>query len=64
MKFNGRIHADYWAFPETSPGANAFETGNAADSVDDRFLFRRIRMEISGTMPDNMVYRMQVDFNA
>ena len=63
FKFNGRVHADYWAFPHTSPGANAFETGNAMDSVDDRFLFRRIRMEISGTMPDNMVYRMQVDFN-
>lgn len=62
FKFNGRVHADYWAFPQTDAGANAYETGSATDSVDDRFLFRRIRMEISGTIPDNMVYRMQVDF--
>jgi phosphate-selective porin OprO/OprP len=53
---------DYWAFPYTDAGANAYETGNAADSVDDRFLLRRVRLEISGNIPDNMLYRMQVDF--
>jgi phosphate-selective porin OprO and OprP len=63
MKINGRLHLDYWAFPYTDAGANAFETGDATDSVDDRFLLRRVRLEISGTIPDNMVYRMQVDFN-
>lgn len=34
VEIAGRIHVDHWAFPETSPGANAFETGNPADSVD------------------------------
>jgi phosphate-selective porin OprO/OprP len=63
MKWNGRIHADYWAFPHTSPGANAFETGDVADSVDDRFLFRRLRLAVSGKIPDNMTYALQVEFN-
>lgn len=63
FRFNGRLHLDYWAFPQTDAGANAFENGNANDSVEDRFLLRRVRMELSGTIPDNMLYRMQVDFN-
>lgn len=62
FKFNGRLQMDYWAFPYTDAGANAFETGDANDSVDDRFLLRRVRMELSGTIPDLMLYRMQVDF--
>jgi phosphate-selective porin OprO/OprP len=61
-KWAGRIHTDYWAFPGTSPGANAFETGDAADSVNDRFLFRRIRFAVSGDIRDNMLYMVQFDF--
>lgn len=63
IKWAGRIHTDYWAFPHTSPGANAFENGNPAESVQDRFLFRRIRLGVSGDIADNMVYRFDVDFN-
>src|SRR5207302_9189334 len=32
QRWTGRIHADYWAFPHTSAGANAFETGDANQS--------------------------------
>jgi len=63
QKWSGRIHADHWAFPNTSPGANAFETGSAGDSVDDRFLFRRLRLGLQGDIPDNMLYKLEVDFN-
>jgi phosphate-selective porin OprO/OprP len=63
QRWSGRIHADYWAFPHTSAGANAFETGDADDSVADRFLFRRLRIGIQGNVPDNMLYKLEVDFN-
>jgi phosphate-selective porin OprO/OprP len=63
QKWTGRIHTDYWAFPHTSPGANAFETGDHDDSVRDRFLFRRARIGIQGDIPDNMLYKLEVDFN-
>lgn len=63
-KWTGRIHADYWSFPHTSPGANAFETGDPDASVRDRFLFRRLRIGIQGDIPDNMLYKLEVDFNS
>lgn len=64
QSWTGRIHADYWAFPETSAGANAFETGDDANSVDDRFLFRRVRIGFVGNIPDNMLYKLEFDLNA
>lgn len=63
MKWTGRIHTDYWAFPGQSPGEDAFETGDAFDSVDDRFLFRRLRVGVQGEIPDFMLYKLEVDFN-
>jgi len=30
MKLSGRIHADYWGIPGSSPGINQIETGNPA----------------------------------
>lgn len=63
QKWTGRIHTDYWAFPHTSPGANAFENGDADESVRDRFLFRRVRIGLQGDIPDNMLYKLEVDFN-
>jgi phosphate-selective porin OprO/OprP len=63
QKWTGRIHADYWAFPDTSPGANAFETGDADNSVDDRFLFRRVRFGLQGEIPDLMLYKAEFDLN-
>ena len=62
FRMNGRLHVDYWAFPETSPGANAFETGSPDNSIDDRFLFRRARIEMRGTIPDNMIYKLDLEF--
>ncbi len=63
MKWSGRVHTDYWAFPGQSPGEDAFETGDAFDSVDDRFLFRRLRIGVQGSIPDFMLYKLEVDFN-
>ncbi|MBI1345873.1 hypothetical protein GC163_06250 [bacterium] len=63
MKWTGRIQADYWAFPGQSPGEDAFESGDSMNPVDDRFLFRRLRIGVQGDIPDFMLYKLEVDFN-
>lgn len=68
FRIGGRIHADYWDFLNTSPGIGYFENPVAANpdfgqDPDDVFAFRRIRLETSGDIPDNMLWRVQVDFN-
>ena len=68
FKLGGRIHFDYWNFMENDPGIGFFENSNPAaadfgDDPEDRLLFRRIRLEMQGTLPENMLWRMQVDFN-
>ncbi|MCA9088501.1 MAG: ATPase [Planctomycetaceae bacterium] len=69
MKINGRIHLDYWAFPEATPGIGYFEhpasmPPNAQQGQDpeDRFAFRRVRLEMKGDLLESMLYRLQVDF--
>jgi phosphate-selective porin OprO/OprP len=62
-KLNGRIHLDNWNFLDTDAGINELETGNPNDDPEDRWDFRRIRLTWSGTVPHNMLYRIQIDFN-
>lgn len=62
MKFSGRIHSDYWAFPGDSPAVNDFENGNPAVSPQDRFVFRRLRLAASGDLLDNMQYKLEFEF--
>jgi len=68
FKSGGRIHADYWTFMNDSEGIQYFENPDAGDpqygtDPEDRFLFRRIRLEAEGDVPDLMFWRIQVDFN-
>jgi len=68
LKINGRIHADYWNFADQTPGIGFFEHPDAAAAnygadPEDRFFFRRIRLNFQGDLFDSMVYRMQIDFN-
>jgi phosphate-selective porin OprO/OprP len=58
MRINGRIHADYWAFPGDDAGVIAFEGMNP----QDRFIFRRVRVGVSGDIGENMEYRMDIEF--
>lgn len=65
FKVGGRIHGDVWAFPDSDPGIGFFEhpTGPlAGQDPEDRFAFRRIRMEFEGDVLESMFWRMQVDF--
>ncbi len=63
LKWCGRINMDYWAFPGSSPGANAFENGDPSEAPLDRFQIRRARIGVLGEVCDNMLYRLDVDFN-
>ncbi len=68
IEINGRIHADYWSFPQTSAGIGFFENSdptqaNYGTDPEDVFLFRRVRLEMQGDILENMLWRMQVDFN-
>lgn len=58
MKITGRIHADYWAFPNVAETLFPLEGGNP----QDRSLFRRARIGFSGDLTDNMFYKLEVDF--
>ncbi|MFK8113002.1 MAG: OprO/OprP family phosphate-selective porin [Rubripirellula sp.] len=62
-KMGGRIHLDNWNFVNTDAGTNTLETGDPTDDPEDRWDFRRIRLEFSGKVPNNMLFRTQIDFN-
>lgn len=64
MSVNGRIHADMWGFPDSSPGVNGFESGDPNESVQDRVGFRRMRFGVKGNLPYNMVYKIEMEFAA
>ncbi len=68
FKIGGRIHLDHWSFPHATEGIGYFENPDPSDAdygtdPEDRFLFRRIRLEAQGEVPDLMFWRLQVDFN-
>lgn len=68
FKINGRIHADYWDYVNSSEGIGYFEHPEMAsddygNSPEDRALFRRIRLEMKGDILETMLWRMQIDFN-
>lgn len=68
FEIGGRVHLDYWNFLENSEGIGYFEHPDEDEPTyghdpEDRFLFRRIRLEMSGDVPDRMFWRIQLDFN-
>lgn len=68
FKMNGRIHADYWAYPNASEGIGFFEhpdpaLPNFGTDPEDFFAFRRVRLEMSGDILETMLWRIQIDFN-
>lgn len=71
FKINGRIHADFWSFINDDGGIGFLENPIGADAnplndgadPEDRFAFRRIRLETKGDILDTMLWRIQIDFN-
>jgi phosphate-selective porin OprO/OprP len=67
VQIGGRIHLDYWAFPETSEGIGFFEhpapaAANFGVDPEDRFAFRRVRLEMQGDALKTMYWRFQIEF--
>ncbi|MEO2036407.1 MAG: porin [Planctomycetaceae bacterium] len=62
IRVSGRIHADYWGIPESSPGINLIETGNLNNTPQDRIGFRRLRFGVGGDVNPNMGYRLAMEF--
>ena len=72
FKINGRIHADFWDFINDDGGVGFLENPINDSSIpvsqrgsdpEDRFAFRRIRLEMKGDIMDTMLWRTQIDFN-
>lgn len=64
MKVSGRIHADGWGFDDRDPSIANFEAdGDPADADDpeNRLGFRRLRFGVSGSVKDNMRYRIEME---
>ena len=64
FRVNGRIHLDNWSFANDSDGIDNFENPTTGTDPEDRTFFRRIRLKFDGDVTDNMLYRMQIDFNS
>jgi phosphate-selective porin OprO/OprP len=65
LKIEGRIHLDYWAFPDTDAGTEQFEgsgTPFTPQNPQDRFTTRRMRLGFQGDIKDNMLYVAQLEF--
>lgn len=66
LKIEGRIHLDYWAFPDSDAGTETFEgSGNpfTTQNPQDRFTTRRMRLGFSGDIKDNMLYVAQAELS-
>lgn len=70
FKINGRIHADFWDFINDDGGVGFLENpigtmpaSQVGSDPEDRFAFRRIRLEMKGDILHSMLWRMQLDFN-
>ena len=64
VNLNGRIHADYWGFPNHDSVINTLEeTGSGdMDGPQDRIGFRRIRFGVKGNIQPNMGYKIEMEF--
>ncbi len=63
FRINGRIHADHWSYTNTSDGIGFFENPATGVDPEDRFFFRRIRLEMRGQAFETMEYKFDIDFN-
>ncbi len=62
VKINGRLQLDYWAFPHVGPGIGFFENPITGNDPDDRFAFRRLRLNFRGDVSETMMYRFDLEF--
>ncbi len=64
QKWSGRVHFDYWGFPQESELPNFIETGDPNQSPGDFIGFRRLRFGVKGDVWENMEYKIEMEFAA
>ena len=57
LNFYGRIHLDFWGFPDVDETLDPVE-----ENPEDRFNFRRLRIGIKGDLNDRMFYKYEGEF--
>jgi phosphate-selective porin OprO/OprP len=69
LKVSGRVHLDYWGFPNDSELANYLDsydsgtsTGNINQSPEDMIGFRRLRFGVKGDLNETMLYKIEIDY--
>ncbi|MCA9121476.1 MAG: porin [Planctomycetaceae bacterium] len=62
QKWSGRVHFDYWSFPNDGPLTNYLDDGNAATAPQDFIGFRRLRFGVAGDVTDTMLYKIEMEF--
>ena len=60
MKIVGRVNAAYWGHPNHDHGAELLEGG--PDGPQNQFEWRRLRFGVKGTLPANMEYRLEMEY--
>ncbi|MEE3371147.1 MAG: porin [Planctomycetota bacterium] len=64
QKWTGRVHFDFWGYPQTDDGANIAERGSADTRPEDHWSFRRLRFGPAGDLGENMNYKIEMEFAA
>jgi len=64
ITFFGRIHLDFWGFPEADDGIDILEGGDSGVPQDpqDNVTFRRLRIGVKGDLNDNVFYKYEGEF--
>jgi phosphate-selective porin OprO/OprP len=62
QKWSGRVHFDYWNFPDEGPLVNQLETGDPNTEPGDFIGFRRLRFGVAGDVGDTMLYKIEMEF--
>ena len=62
QKWTGRVHFDFWGYPQTDAGSNLAETGDTAERPQDHWSFRRLRFGPAGDIGENMNYKIEMEF--
>ncbi len=63
MELQGRIHFDVWTYPHSTPGTNAFESGDATITPQDRLELRRARFAVLGELPGDTIYKLDFELS-
>lgn len=63
MKVTGRVHLDGWNFTNSTPGIASFNNPVSPRDPENNLEFRRLRIGLSGDIKDNMLYKLEYDFD-